>query len=429
MKDSGRIGWTQRSKVLSIVTLALIVALLLGTVTFLSFNKKQAQGNAVTTRPVPKTPTAVTSSGIYMVANRGSFSNSLIRKADIHTRKVLWDFSVPHLRASSLTVINNTVYYSTNNDEMSENAVYALDANKGTLRWKTVLAGHTDQAGYLSQPLYANGLVYVITQGTGTVTALDANKGKVRWIYDSKRLDTSRTENGQVAVSNGTIYGIVANRLFMISADTGKTIRNIVQIDQDMTFLDIQIIGNTLYAHSCSIDGLIEGKPDSYIYAFDAAQGTQRWLYHSATLILQSIFLEENIYFIAETEAGQRKTTISSLNAEGRPIWHKDVLNNGRSKLVAGNGLLSLGYDVYDVQKNKNTSYLLTLHSENGAQAWIKKVDAAPELIQNGILYTGLRPCQIGAFNPEKSNELWHQQYCVPTNNRDRSTPDFVVVP
>jgi outer membrane protein assembly factor BamB len=429
---SHKTGWNQLSKTLSIITAVLVVTLLVVGMIFL-INKRQDQRYPVTTPQAAKTPTVLWSSGIYLVTNK-NWDTSMISKVDMQTHKVLWEYAVSRIHASSLTIYGNNVYYSTYNYQMSENAVYDLDADKGTLRWKTVLAGRTDHVGYLSQPVYSHGMLYMIAQSIGTVTALDANNGKVRWTYTRSGVDAGSTSNGQLTVSNGMVYGIIANMLFTLNADTGKELRNAIQIDLNKTFLSIQVVDDVLYVTSCLTSALTNGRADSYIYAFDAKQGTQRWLYHSALYIFQSIFSEEKVYFLTVDQspsdsAGQGKMTISALNAKGRAIWHKDVLNNGIRHLAASNGLLYLGYDIYDLHTKKNTSYLRAFQNENGADAWIKQIAASPNLVQNGILYTGLAPCQLGAFNAQNGKELWHQQYCVPLDDRDRSTPDFVIVP
>ena len=287
---SRKTGWNQMSKVLSIIVAVLVVMLLLGSMVFL-INKKHTQIHPFAAPQASKTLPVAWSSGIYMVT-RKNWQTSRISKADIQTHKVLWEYAVEGIYASSYpTVYSNTVYYSAYNYDMSQNTVYALDADNGMLRWKATLSGRTDQSGYLSQPLYSQGMLYIMAESRGTVTALDANTGKVRWTYDGPGV-AAYASNGQLAVSKSVVYGIIANMLFTLSADTGKEIRNVVQIDQNKTFLNIEAVHDVLYATACLTSALTGGKADSYIYAFDAKQGTQQWLYHSATLIFKSVFSE-----------------------------------------------------------------------------------------------------------------------------------------
>jgi outer membrane protein assembly factor BamB len=447
MKDqstSHKAEWSQMSRALSSIAAVLVVTLLVGSLLLVLTSKKNAQTN--TTTASGNTP-VVWSSGIYMVTQK-DVDTSSISKADAQTHKILWEYSVPDVNASSLTVYGNTVYYSAYDNKTQQKAVYALDADKGTVRWKANFgknlvsyAGSYD-LGYLTQPTYSNGMVYVIAR-TGKVTALDAFNGKVRWTYDSKAsslVDGTIYGAGQLVVSNGIVYGASHNTLFALHADNGKEAWNSVQVEQDQIFDGVQVVDNTLYAASFIESAHHGGMAlDSYVYAFDAKHGTRNWRYPSAEWITSMpVIAGGNVYFVARQPFGEgggvNHSTLYALNAKGKPVWHKDFSNDGLSGLVVGNGLLYFSDSTYDHNNGKLLSYnLYALYTENGTGAWNKQVAADPVLVQNGMLYTRAGQRQIVVYDAKSGIELWHAQYGVDLvdkfGNHNAMAPDFTIVP
>jgi outer membrane protein assembly factor BamB len=93
--------------------------------------------------------------------------------------------------------------------------VYALDAKKGTLLWKTQLRGQIQS----STPAVVDGVVY-ISATDNYVYALDAtHNGQVLWKYNAKYEVRSSP-----AVLGGTVYIAAQGMFYAIDAKTGKRI-------------------------------------------------------------------------------------------------------------------------------------------------------------------------------------------------------------
>src|SRR5262249_41900622 len=105
-----------------------------------------------------------------------------------------WDFYPVAPVLSSTAVVNGVVYVGTNDGNL-----YALDANTGTVNWKSGIGGEID-----SSPAVVNGRVYVgtsIGDSAGLIDALNATTGALLWAYPAGGWITASP-----TVVNGVVY-------------------------------------------------------------------------------------------------------------------------------------------------------------------------------------------------------------------------------
>jgi outer membrane protein assembly factor BamB len=138
--------------------------------------------------------------------------------------------------------------------------VVALDARKGTLRWRHRI-GPSE-----TSPLVANGLVYV-GDWTGYVYALDAKTGREVW-----RFRTGGEVKGALALSGRRLYvGSYDHHLYALAARTGRLIwRGSAQ----------ERLGGrgTFYSTPAAAYGRVYiGSTDGKVYSFGATTGEVRW--------------------------------------------------------------------------------------------------------------------------------------------------------
>ena len=125
--------------------------------------------------------------GVVYVGSTGGNFNAL----NSTTGDTLWTYPVSSLY-SSPAVANGIVYFGAN---YPNNAVYALDANSGTLIWTYVTGNEVESA-----PTLVNGVVY-IGSDDGNLYALNANTGAKLWSYT-----TGGSIFSSPAVVNGVVY-------------------------------------------------------------------------------------------------------------------------------------------------------------------------------------------------------------------------------
>lgn len=471
-------GWSQVSRTLNTIAAVLFVALLVGGMTLMIVSRKNGwNGDS----------SAPSSPGMYMVTAKDGSTNAAMSKVDIGTHQIVWSYTNPKVSVGSPTVADGAVYFTGTNTANSAdpvNGVYALDANRGRLLWETDLSPSGQSTSFI-QPIYANGSLYTMATGTGKVTALDARSGKIRWTYESKTSSQADNnfDNGQLDVSDDTVYGILHNKLFALDVSTGEDLWPPVQIAADHFFQGLHLENNVLYTAEAVHDSSM-GDPKIAIYAFNAGQGTQIWRYHSTDAIdpATPVFAGGNIYFqtlVPVAEGGQWSSgDLYALSAQGTEIWHKSLNKPDQSSFVISHDLLYLYDSTYDARSNVFVSSTLeALHTNDGSVAWSKPVEislvpdgknilcvngmlynsttsgqlvtydattgkqlyiggsplqksdyvahmsvAGPLQMGNGVLYAGADPFQVIAYAADTGRVLWHTPSGV-------SVLDFVVVP
>ena len=126
----------------------------------------------------------------------------------------LWSDGISARLSGGIAVAYQTVYFGTENGE-----VMALDAETGTVKWKTTVKGEV-----LAQPAVDEGLV-VVNTGSGIMFALDAETGEQRWSYESEVPPLSLRGISNPTIANGgAIVGTASGKVAVNIIDSGQTL-------------------------------------------------------------------------------------------------------------------------------------------------------------------------------------------------------------
>ena len=128
---------------------------------------------------------------------------------------VVWSFPTDGYVLTSPAVENGIVYVSSSNINLAD--VYAVNARTGAMLWDYTI---TDTFGYLTDPVVAGGIVYVVTEAQsapGVLYAIDARSGVVVWTRIIEDFVTYAP-----AVANGAVFvtgsdGHVSNGFYTLS--------------------------------------------------------------------------------------------------------------------------------------------------------------------------------------------------------------------
>ena len=247
---------------------------------------------------------------------------------------LIWNFTTygngafPQGILDSAAVVNGQVYFGA-----EDGYVYALNANTGSLEWKTLVGknviGYVWSVG-LSSPAVYNGVVVIGSQASQHVFALNATTGAVIWetlVRDTQVSSTAAISNGlvyindasyylyainfttgqivwtfttdnfpatdsSVAVQNGLVYygGSGNDNMYALNATTGKTVWNYTtgnEIEGSPS-----IMGNSIFF----------GGLDGYVYALNSTSGALIWKYQTGGQIISSPALSNTTLYIPSND-------------------------------------------------------------------------------------------------------------------------------
>jgi eukaryotic-like serine/threonine-protein kinase len=198
------------------------------------------------------------------------------------TGSIKWKMTTGSWVNSSPAVASGTVYF-----ESYDSNFYAVDATTGQLKWKFQTGGEKRYAGkhlhhlepaaevmpdpwdfFLSSPSVWNDTVY-FGSGDGAVYALDANKGALKW-----KFQTGDVVHSSPAIADGVLFiGSWDAHLYALDAVTGKEKWRFKTGDDPELHNHVGIQSSPVVA-----DGIVYfGCRDSYVYAIDSATGKQKW--------------------------------------------------------------------------------------------------------------------------------------------------------
>ncbi|HEY6541212.1 MAG TPA: PQQ-binding-like beta-propeller repeat protein, partial [Ktedonobacteraceae bacterium] len=249
--------------------------------------------------------------GLYIFALNQQ-SDNLLYRYNTDTKQVVWSKKLCNAFESNGSIEHNGVLYLAGTDMTNEattgsvSYLYALNESDGSVIWgvrfpasvipqpvpknlpENVAAQMRKSSpidlGMIETPTFANGTVYVM-QRSGIVYALDATNGGQLWTFNTGRNAWATTSEGggsivdpsSIQVVDGVAYGSIVDRLFALDAKSGAQLwmhsfHDALNINQAPF-----IANGTIY-----LTAFVPGygtvmHPDTYIYAFDAQTGTQKW--------------------------------------------------------------------------------------------------------------------------------------------------------
>src|SRR5439155_13744465 len=172
----------------------------------------------------------------------------------------------------------------------------------------------------LASPRIANSVVYV-GSSDGYEYALDAKTGTQMWRYHAGP-GTTAVVPRTVVVINNIVYGsssddVAQSYLYALDARNGSQLWRIHVDNQNFT--DPQVVSGVVYIASWSIKH--QGGPDirdSYVYAFNATNGSQTWRSDKVgDFILFSPTVNNAVVYV-----GSRDSFLYALNARtGKRLW------------------------------------------------------------------------------------------------------------
>ncbi len=258
--------------------------------------------------------------------------------------------------------MKSTVFASNQNGN-----VYAIDGDKGTLKW-TFATGATDCYG---GPTYYNGTVY-FGATNGYLYALDANTGALKWRFLSNGPVNNNTPciNNDILYFTGTVPPYTYGSLYAINAQTGSLIWNKLQVYQ---------FSNPTVSNSKVFVTTFGG-----VYAYDALTGTGAGVYDRSLCRSNPLVVNGIVY------SGTEGTTISAFNIQNtNRLWDFFDLPTNPDQ---GSGTSPTHHNgtIFNASYNKR---FYAVDSASGLMKWRFPTDesfaifSAP-IVGNGMVYT-----------------------------------------
>lgn len=445
---------------LNVLAAVLCVGMLVGGMVLLSKTSRQAQKPhtphqmhvASGGTPLPKPPHPITGGkcaldttvadaqqsktsvpGLYIFASNIQSDNILYRY-DLHTKKVLWSKKLCGAFNSNGTVEQNGILYLAGTDVTHESGsgwvsyLYALNESDGSAIWgvkfptsvtpfkkpsspqeSSNYGSSPPELGAIEMPTIMNGIVYVV-QRTGIVYAFDAATGSQLWAFDTGHTAWATTSQGNgsivdpssIQVVNGVAYGSIVDRVFALNAKSGKklwmhTFDKVLNINQSPAIADGAI----------SVTAYVPGygsatNPDSYIYAFDAQTGTQKW----KSVKIRG-YINGPTAFNGKVYAMDYDGTWYTLNASNGAIEAHTALPNGG---------VSSPTLIHDVLYSITDTRLAVLNPDGSAKWTVPVTEKYPFIddVQGGIIYVTGRGSGLYAYSTTDGKLLWHYPGYLP---------------
>jgi outer membrane protein assembly factor BamB len=245
-------------------------------------------------------------------------------KLDARTGKVLWKRSLPNRAESSPLVMDGTLYFGCEDDQL-----FALNTRNGHTRWATTLGGPIKSA-----PAYHDGVLFVGDYG-GYMNAVDAKTGKIKWQTASlgQGFGTSGEFYSTPAVAFGRVYaGNNDDRVYSFDEKTGA----LAWTHSTGGYVySGPAVANTRHTPPTVYIGSFDGN----IYALDAKDGETRWQRPAGGQVVGSLSAIGDIVYVAEFSNG---STNGYEMKSGRQVFHyktgtyTPVISDGRRIYLVG---------------------------------------------------------------------------------------------
>jgi outer membrane protein assembly factor BamB/tetratricopeptide (TPR) repeat protein len=219
---------------------------------------------------------------------------------------------------SSPAVVDGTVYIGRKVD----GAVYAIDADTGTEEWQSVTDG-----GVTSSPAVVDGTVY-IGSSDDNVYALDVQDGTVQWSFETEYNEIGSDVDSSPTVVGGTVY-------------VGSSDGNVYALDASLGFEQWRFeTGDWVWSTPAVANGTVYvGSDDNNVYALDANDGTEVWSFDANAEIFSSPAVVDGTVYI-----GSEDNNVYALDADdGEELWSYETGDIIRSSPAVANGTVYTG--------------------------------------------------------------------------------------
>ena len=247
-----------------------------------------------------------------------------IVKLDANTGKVLWKRSLPGRAESSPLVLDGTVYFGCEDDDL-----YALSTRNGHTRWATALGGPVKAA-----PAFDHGTLFVGDYG-GYMNAVRARDGKLLWQSGSlgQGFGTSGEFYSTPAVAYGRVYaGNNDTRVYSYDQKDGTLAWS---YSTGGYAYSGPVVANTSHTGPTVYIGSFDGN----VYALNAKTGAPRWIRSAGGSVIGSLSAVGDIVYAAEFTNG---STDGFMMKTGRRVFryktgtYTPVISDGRRIYLVG---------------------------------------------------------------------------------------------
>jgi outer membrane protein assembly factor BamB len=365
----------------------------------------------------------------------------VLYKIDLISGTIIWSKHIPTTGYTGGTpaVGNGTVFISSSIREGTPASpssglpavayVFAYSARDGSLLWRSRIDSKVVTApgvnsepfdlGYATQPVLANGLLYVASR-TGKVYALDAATGAKRWVYDmhiwpflcadlhgnvdSNGPNCSPSDPNEPTVEHGVVYVSMRNQLFALNAATGSKLwTRILSVNQ--VFSQLVVSNGRIYETSFTYPQMFlsPSRPlDSYAYAYNAKTGEQLWITGKLPgSFTNPIIANGDVYLASIT--GSSDTLYAFNEQNGSPLWHKAFDTSIDNIPIVMDGVIYVETIKHGSSGGVGhvpvTVMLYALDASDGSVRWQHRIDRngwAPDelFMSQGVIYALTAVCR-----------------------------------
>jgi eukaryotic-like serine/threonine-protein kinase len=240
-----------------------------------------------------------------------------------------WGIESGQIYTSSPAIVGTTVVVGS-----IDGNVYAADVRTGRARWRYNLG-----ARVYSSPAVATGVVYVGGQD-GTVHAIDLATGRCRWRFDTEgtRLKSAdfgfdrTTVQSSPSVANGVVFvGARDGWLYAIDAASGT---ERWRFDHKVSWVNSTPAVSEGMVFAGSSDG-------HFVQAVDATTGQERWRAMVSGIVWGSPAVDADRVYVGEGDG----TMYAIDKRNGQILWRYRVGHRVMSSALAHQGVLYFGSD------------------------------------------------------------------------------------
>lgn len=321
---------------------------------------------------------------LFVSAIAGAFAQSS-KIADFNSKpSLLWKFHINTQILGSPAVSENLVYFGG-----VDSTLYALDLSSGKISWKFRTKGAIRSTVLVSgNNLYVNG-------GDGNLYSLDCKTGKVKWTFignGERKYDFADYHHSSPVLYKGKIYFGAGDEIFAIdekgakvwSFKTGGPVHATPAFDNDKLFV---------------------GSFDGYVYALNAADGSQLWKFKT---VGHRFFPKGEVQgsptaFNGQVFVGARDYNVYALDQEkGFSLWNKSY--------PRGWMLVNTVQDSVLYMAGADERFILSLNPTYGRELWRQTTEmltfGKPAFTEN-IIYTGTTIGKLYARNIKTGEKTW----------------------
>ncbi len=155
------------------------------------------------------------------------------------------------------------------NTRVAQSTISSANVSQLGVAWTFPLAGVGANGADVANPIMVDGIAY-LQDGASNVSAVRYATGQSLWTH---RYDSPAYGPNGVTIANGRIFGITADGVFALDAQTGQQVWQVTDVGPRGSKFNAppQVVGDRVYVSSSLTPG------GGVIYALDAATGATLW--------------------------------------------------------------------------------------------------------------------------------------------------------